>query len=378
MKSDDPNLKVPTVESWSFSVEQQLTRQTALRLGYVGSESYHQFFNTDPNSIPAQICSNPAGCLAGGVNAGSATGRSTVPQGTRYIPAGPNGTAALRPNPYLTYGLFLFTQGVQSYHGLQAEVVQRLAKGLQFRGNYTWSHNLDTGSAVIGTVARDDSPHYNTNQGVSNKGSAAFDIRHAVHANFGYELPFGNGKSWLSGVHGVADKLVSGWQVNSIMTFLSGFPITPITGSNRSGSGDLNNPDRPSLAPGASSNPTSGITAGCGGVIPVGQKLSTATRWFDPCAYVLPPGGTFGNAGRGIINGPGLAIVDFSVFKNTQISERVRLQFRGEVFNAFNHTNLGIPNFNTFTGIGYNPQAGVITVEATTSRQMQFGLKVIF
>src|SRR5262249_23113023 len=249
------------VYSWNFGVEQQITRQTAIRINYVGSHAYHLSFNTDPNSIPSQICSDAAGCLGGGVNAYTVTkgvpslnavdattglpkGAGIAPQGARYIPIQP-----YRPNPNLTYGLFLFSNGVQSYNGLQTELVQRLARGVQFRANYTWSHNFDTGSAVIGTVARDDSPHYATNQGISNYREAAFDVRHAFHANFSYELPFGQGKPLLGGVHGLTNKLIGGWQLNGIMTFLSGFPITPLTGSNRSGSGDQNNPDRPNWTP---------------------------------------------------------------------------------------------------------------------------------
>ena len=368
-KSDDPNLKVPTVETWNLSLEQQLTKQTALRVAYVGSEAFHLFFNTDDNSIPSQICQNAAGCLAGGVNVSSKNPASTVPQGTMYIPAM---CSSCRPNPYLTYGLFLYTQGTQSYNGLQTELVQRITRGLQFRANYTWSHNIDTGSAVIGTVARDDSPHYATVENISNRGSAAFDVRQAFHTNFSYALPFGQS------AHGLADKLVGGWQLNGNMTFLTGFPITALAGSNQSGSGDLNNPDRANVVPGIPIQ--SGMTAGCGSAstgVPAGP-LGTPNRWYNPCAFSFPTLGTFGNAGRGSITGPGVTSVDFSLFKNTHITERVNLQFRGEVFNILNHANFGIPIFNTFSGGTYNPQAGVISFTSTTSRQMQFGLKVIF
>jgi len=116
----------------------------------------HQFFNTDPNSIPAQVCANAAGCVAGGVSSTT----SLVPR------ALDTSRWQKKPNPYLDYGLFLWTQGSGTYNGLSTELIQRLTKGLQFRGSYTWSHNLDSGSAVIGTVSRNDSPHYNTNQGI--------------------------------------------------------------------------------------------------------------------------------------------------------------------------------------------------------------------
>ena len=160
----------------------------------------------------------------------------------------------------------------------------------------------------------------------------------------------------------MADKLVSGWQFNGIVTLLSGFPLTPLTGSNRSGDGNIRISDRPSVNP-----------AFTGPVI-----VGSPNRWFDPNAYVLPTAGTYGNVGRGVLTGPGLAEVNLSLFKNTRISERVRLQFRAEFFNSFNRANFGLPNRTTFLGATVNPSAGVVTSTATTSRQIQFGLKLIF
>jgi len=92
----------------------------------------------------------------------------------------------------------------------------------------------------------------------------------------------------------------------------------------------------------------------------------------------LPAFGTYGNLGRGVFTGPGLADLDVSGLKNTDVSERVRLQFRAEFFNVLNHTNLGTPNATTFSGSAFNASAGLITTLATTPRQIQFGLKLIF
>jgi hypothetical protein len=92
----------------------------------------------------------------------------------------------------------------------------------------------------------------------------------------------------------------------------------------------------------------------------------------------LPAAGTFGNLGRGTLRGPGLANVDLSLLKNTAISERLGLQFRAEFFNALNHTNLAAPNPIVFSGTGFSPSAGLITTTTTTSRQIQFGLKLIY
>jgi len=171
-----------------------------------------------------------------------------------------------------------------------------------------------------------------------------------------YELPFARTGS------GVAKKFIGGWQVNGIATLLTGFPFTPLLGSNRSGDGNTRNPDRPSLNP-----------AFTGPVI-----LGNQTQWFNPNAFVLPTVGTYGNVGRGTYSGPGLADVDMSIFKNTTLSERVHLQFRAEFFNLLNRTNLGTPNATVFSGATISPSAGLITSLATTPRQIQFGLKLIF
>jgi hypothetical protein len=160
----------------------------------------------------------------------------------------------------------------------------------------------------------------------------------------------------------VADRLVSGWQVNSVVTVLSGFPFSPVIGSNRSGNGDTIAPDRPSLNP-AFSGP---------------MIVGSVNEWFNPNAYVLPTAGTFGDLRRGTLTGPGLAEVDSSLFKDTRISERMTLQFRAEFFNIANHANFRIPNTVVFSGSSISSSAGIITATSTTSRQIQFGLKLIF
>lgn len=352
-KGVDPNLKTPTVNSWNLTLEQQLTPNTSLRLAYVGSHSYHEIINLDANAIPPQICSNPVGCTSGGVN----SAKGTVAEGTEYIPVGS------LPNPFLSVASVYFFEGTASYNALQAEITRRLSHDLQFRGNYTYSRNLDLGSGYGSSQAG------NTAQTLLNPydpgvdwGPSPLNITHQASGNFSYELPIGSRKTWLSGSSGVMDKLVSGWQVNGIVTLLSGFYFSPLVGSNRSGNGDTIAPDRPSLSPSF----TGPIT------------LGTVGRWFDPSAYALPASGTWGNVRRGSLTGPGLATVDFSLFKTTKISERVALQFRSEFFNIANHANYHIPNPVVFSGSAISPSAGLITSTATTSRQIQFGLKLIF
>jgi hypothetical protein len=193
-------------------------------------------------------------------------------------------------------------------------------------------------------------------------GPSALNAPHQFTASFRYQLPFGHNQMWMNGMSPVADKIFGGWQVNGIVTLLSGFPFTPVVGSNRSGDGDIRNPDRPNANPAFS-----------GPVI-----LGDPNGWFDPHAFSLPTIGTWGNMGRGTFLGPGMATADLSLFKNIPLNDRTSLQVRAEAFNALNRTNFGSPNPTVFAGASVSPTAGLITDTATTSRQIQFGMKLIF
>ncbi len=345
--------KTPTVEEWNFSVQQQIGRDTALRVAYVGSHGYHGFLNIDPNTIPARICVSASGCTAGGIG----TTRAIVPQGGQYIPVG------TRPNPYLSAAFFWMTEANSSYNALQLDLTRRLSRGLQFRAGYTWSKNLDMNSGLTGAQAQNQAQMImDRNDPRRDWGPSALNVTSQSTMSATWELPFGKGRQWMSNATGLAGKLVSGWQTNAIATMLTGFPFTPQSGSNRSGDGNTRNPDRPSLNPSFT-----------GPVI-----LGTQTQWFNPNAFVLPTVGTFGNVGRGTYRGPGLAEVDASMFKKITLSERMTLQLRAEVFNLLNRTNPGTPNATVFSGTALSPSAGLITSLATTPRQVQFGLKLIF
>jgi hypothetical protein len=337
-----PNAKTPTVEEWNLTIERQLDRNTSLRAAYVGSFGYHGFVSVDPNDIPAQICAS-ATCISGGT---PGTTKGSVLQGQQYIPV------AGRPNPFLGAGFFWYTEGNTSYHALQLDATRRLSRGWQFRANYTWSKNLDINSALTGAQANNQAQMVlDRNDLKRDWGPSALDVKNQASISSLYALPFARRNRWLGG-----------WQINGIATLLSGFPFTPQIGSNRSGDGDTRNPDRPSLNP-AFSGPV---------------VLGRPNQWFNPNAFVLPTAGTYGNLGRGVYRGPGLADLDVSLFKTTKLTERTNLQFRAEVFNVLNHPNFGTPNATVFAGTAFNPSAGLITTTTTTSRQIQFGLKLVF
>jgi hypothetical protein len=357
-----PDAKTQAVEEWDFTVQRQLDKDSSIRVAYVGSHGYHGLLSVDPNSIPAQVCTNSSGCQSGGV---APSLRSTVPQGAQYIPVG------ARPNPYLSAGFFWNTEGNSSYNALQLEVSHRLAHGLEFRANYTWSKNLDMNSGLTGAQSQNQAQMIlDRNDLPRDWGLSALNAASQASLSGRYELPFGINRRWLHGGGGLASRLAGGWQLNGIATLLSGFPFTPQIGANRSEDGDTRNPDRPSLNPSFS-----------GPVV-----LGNPNQWFNPNAFVLPAFGTYGNLGRGTLTGPGLATLDVSMFKNASVSEKVTLQFRAEFFNLLNRANFGPPNATVFTN-GTNtvstvpaisPTAGLITATATTSRQIQFGLKMFF
>jgi hypothetical protein len=177
-----------------------------------------------------------------------------------------------------------------------------------------------------------------------------------------YELPVGNGKAFLRGVTGFRDKLVGGWQINTIVNLQTGFPFTPTLGFSQSRDGDTNNPDRPNMAPGRTLKDI---------------YLHTPEHWVDATAFTLPLAGTYGSVGRNILIGPPLKTVDLSLFKTTRVTEGSTLQFRAEAFNVLNRANFGIPSLVMLTATGAPASAaGASTTTATTSRQIQLGLKL--
>jgi hypothetical protein len=327
----------------------------SLSVSYVGSHGYHLLTAADPNAIVPQVCAIATGCTSGGVG----TARGTVAEGIQYIPVG------TLPNPYLTAvasSNWLGSFGVSSYNALSVVFKRRFSSGLQFRANYTWAKDEDItdGYAADGGAGGTQSFWLTKQTGF---GVAGFNQKEQFAFSGVYELPFGKNKPFLNGETGARNKMVSGWQLNSIFTGLSGFPFGPLTGSNRSGDGNTGNPDRPNWNP-----------AFTGPVIE-----GTPNQWFNPNAFSLEAVGTFGNVGKNVLIGPNFRDLDVSLVKSTAIGEKIRLEFRVEAFNVLNRANFNLPSsFNVFSGTAINPSAGVILSTANTSRQIQFALKTIF
>ena len=340
-----PNLQTPTVESYTFSVEQYLSPSTTFTLAYIGSHGYHEILSVDAN-VP-----NPTICPASPCPA-------NYPAGTWYNPAN-----APLANPAVTNSTHWYSQGVSSYNALQVDINHHFSSGLQFRGAYTYAKALDNGDSLNTSVAT-NSPAFAANplEPSWDYGRGSFDIRHSAVINATYDLPFGEGKKFKGGRW--ANRLAGGWQLSAIENLQSGLPFTPQLSYNPANDGDSRNPVRPSWNPNFS-----------GRVIEGG-----ANQYFNPSAFIQPLPGTYGNIGRNILQGAGLATTDFSLAKKFALSERVHVQFRSEFFNAFNRVDLNTPNPVAYTAAtgGPSPTAGVITSTATTSRQIQFGAKVLF
>ncbi len=333
-----PDIATPAVLTWSLRVEQEVAPRTTLTVGYVGSHSYDQILSEDMNEPVPTI----------------------EPNGSAFYPTG-----AKNANPALANSTSWVSQGVGVYNSLVVDVRRSFASGFQFRGNYTYSKNLDDGSAWNTSVSG-NAPAFVEYPGDPKLdwGPAATDVRNAASINGSYELPFGPKKKFLNDAPAVVNFIAAGWTASAIVTLQSGFPFTPQLGYNPTGNGDTRNPVRPNWNPNFSGN----------------LYPHTATEYFNPAAFLQPATGTYGNVSRDVLVGPGLKELDFSATRSAHLTERLGLQFRAEFFNILNHTNFLTPNEVVYTSAtsGISPTAGLISATSTTSRQIQFGAKLQF
>ncbi len=340
-----PNAQTPGLATWTFKLDQQIAPATTLSVGYVGSHGYHELLSLDANEPIPTIC--PASPCP-----------STLPAGTAYYPAN-----APLANPNLANSTTWFTEGLSSYNALEVDAAKRLSHGLQLRGVYTFAKSLDDGTAMNSSVGTNAPgfvmyPLYPK----LDWGPSTYDVKNLAVISATYDLPLGHGKALLGNASGLTEKLFGGWALSGIETLQSGLPFTLQLGYNPTNNGDSRDPIRPNWNPAFS-----------GPVI-----LGSPNEYFNPNAFLPPAAGTYGNVGRDVLTGPGITELDLSALKNSRLSERMNLQFRAEFFNIFNHPNFGTPNAVVYTSATTTPAptAGVITSTSTTSRQIQFGLKL--
>jgi hypothetical protein len=266
---------------------------------------------------------------------------------------GPNAsTQAARPYPQFNgVSLLAPTLGISDYIGGVIRVEKRFGKGLSLLSTYTYSkylENTNDGGATLGADGGPYSDYYNRK---ADYGPSGNDIRHRFTFGSVYQIPFGKGRHWLS--HSPLRYVVGDWGLGSLVNLQTGAPFTVLTQTNN----------------------TNSFSSGAQRADLVGDPNSvphTVSEWFNTNAFAQPAIYHFGNSGMGILRGPGLVNFDFSLLRDFHIRERARLQFRGEFFNAFNHTNLSLPA-STFGAAGF----GVITASGP-ARQIQLGARMTF
>jgi len=234
--------------------------------------------------------------------------------------------------------------GNSTYHAGFVKLEKRFSAGFSFLTHYTFGKSLDVSSQVNETT-RD---FYNPRLA---KGRSLFDIRQRAVFSATYELPVGGGKRYLS--KGVASQVLGNWQINTIVNLQSGF------GYDVGVSGDVCNCGASGQTADQVGDPRTGFTR-------------SREKWFNTAAFARPANGRLGTSGRNILDGPGDATVDLSLFKIVRVKENVRLQIRGEFFNLFNRVHFGFPGTTIST-----PNYGVIE-SASDARIIQLGIRLAF
>jgi hypothetical protein len=254
----------------------------------------------------------------------------------------------LRPFPQFTDVIPLFPSGsTTSYDALQISWNKRMSAGLLIAGSYAYSKAMETGEN-----------HQNSYDIEASNAIASYDIPHRFVTSVLYELPFGRGRRVGSTWHTAVDGVLGGWQINGIITVQSGSPLS-ISASNTAGIfGALTRPN-------------------WNGNDPVldGRRLERLNRWFDTSVFSQPTAFTFGNLGAtvGSLRADNVRNLDLSLFKHFTLAGRTRLQARVEAFNAFNRAQFSGPN----TSVTSN-SIGIVSSQANTPRQMQFGVKMLW
>jgi hypothetical protein len=319
----NPDFRNPYVQDWNFNIQRELPGAFGLMVGYFGSKGTHLRIARNIN----QPVSPSSGATTSKVNNALAL------------------TSPIDPGVLLTTITQTDSSGNSSYNALWVTANKRLATGLQLNASYTYSHSLDYNSLSNNTIVVQD----NTNV-QNSRGSSDFDARHRFVINWLYELPF----------HG--NRIKDGWQLAAITQWQSGNPVNIVTSDN--------------IFTGVSSTVRPDLTG------PISYSRTTS-QWFDPSPFAFPGAGTtvthFGNLGRNVVDGPTFSNSDFTVQKTTAITESARLQFRADMFDIFNHPNLGQPGrtlgSSTFGKITNTRFAGG---DSGSSRQVQFSLKLLF
>jgi hypothetical protein len=405
------------VMQWNLNVQQQLTPTLAAMVAYVGSRGVHQPFRVDEADLVIPKKDPTLGYLFPQVDAlGNIYIKGQCdqldPGGSDLPPPICNPPQTINPNFGSVRGMFY--EGHSYYNALEAQLAKRMSHGFQVQGTFTWAKSMDTSSAsVAGDTFGNSISSLSWFDLRLSRGLSDFNVGRTLVVNGTWELP--TPKSFSA----PAQWALGGWELGLIFTASDGIPFTPSWGTGSDPQNTLSSDDwafpnrlggsecKTLTSPG---HPGAYVKTGCFQVptapnlafwnancdpspISLGQPFNpvdpTQPYLGFPATPWLPPLACFnlrGNAGRNILTGPGLTSLDFSVFKNNyvkRISERFNVQFRAEIFNILNHTNFAPPstptNTDIFDGTG-NLSGGVgqLSRTTTTSREIQFAVKVVF
>jgi hypothetical protein len=297
----DKHFRPDYMQSWNLNVQQSFGPAVVWQLGYVGTKGTHLMSIVDINQ--GALDSNNVGDL-----------QSTRPYYSQFPNFGPINEA--RSNLGSNYNSLQTSLRLQSWHSLAGSV------------GYTWGHTLDYETGQLPYLPQ------NSFDQAAEYGNSDWDVRQTLTGTLDYNVP----------TFGSPSRLTKGWEVDSGFSFHGGFPYTISSLHNPSGNGE--NADRAVEI----ANPLAGISHS---FVPATPTSGAYVQWFNPSAFEDAPAGTYSPTRRGQNYGPGYGAFDLAVLKSTQIRESVSLQFRADMFNIFNRTNLGwvgLPTVNTSSG----------------------------
>ncbi len=336
-RANQVDLKDPRNYQWNFTIERELGFQTGLRLTYNGSRTLDLVHSPDLNQIPA----NTQGYAA---------------------------LANTRPFPNFNAVLTRDNGPSAKFHALTVEVSRRFSRGLSFQNSYAWSKNLSNALGPAPTnFSAENGPTTLDRFGIrSDYGNVPFTRRHRWVTSALWEIPVGKGRRFLAN-NPVADLAVGGWQLSGILTLQTGPFLTPtFTGTDPSGTGVLvrgvtttQRPDR--IGDGNLDNPT-------------------PTRYFDLGAFVRPANniGRFGNAGVGILRGPGTQVFSLSAAKQFTLAERLKLRYEATFANLFNRQNYDVPTTLNIQSANFGRIVSTLPVDLGGPRTIQMSLRLLF
>jgi hypothetical protein len=338
---------IPKIYQWNFGFEHEISSNLVATMTYVASHGFNLAYPTDINAVPEnQLSSNDAATCGAGTAVGCARPYNNY--------QGLNGT---------------LYQSLSNYHSLQSVITKRLNNGLSFSFNYVWSHMLDDqdssgGGAYHGPQNYQHASTLTANLAHLNYGPSNFDVRNAFKGYVVYQLPVGKGKLFLNH-NALLDEAIGGWEISGTVVESSGNPYQ-IT-SNGTTYNQSQGSQFPNVVPGVSSRPAH----------------RTVDQWFNPSAFSAPANGTFGNAQRNPLVGPGLNVVNLTAGKTFDLGwEGVKFNLRCDATNAFNHPSFGVPNGSLTTSPGSNvftgPSAGQITSTTVGGRVLQLSGRLSF